>query len=153
MVNNIVQCRDLVPYYKSDSATESCSIPDVAMRVHDDTDDTVTSSSSNTNVSVDVSVSTVDASTEPDVTIPAESRHTGQVLMQANNAPTLRRTDTKDIIRFLRKYALYRQHIEDVNADSVVKVKPRTVKSMFDPVLLSALMKYERDFQAVGPTV
>ena len=153
MVNNIVQCRDLVPYYNSDSATESCSIPDVAMRVHNDTDDTVTSSSSNTNVSVDVSVSTVDASTEPDVTIPAESRHTGQVLMQANNAPTLRRTDTKDIIRFLRKYALYRQHIEDVNADSVVKVKPRTVKSMFDPVLLSALMKYERDFQAVGPTL
>ena len=155
MPNNIVQCRDLVSYYNSDSATESCSIPDVAMRVqgHDDTDDSATSSSANTKASVDASVSTVDASSGPDVKIPAESRHTGQVLMQANNAPTLRRTDTKDIIRFLRKYALYPQHIEDVNADSVVKVKPRSVKSMFDPVLLSALMKYERDFQAVGPTL
>jgi hypothetical protein len=107
MLDNIVQCRDLVPYYNSDSATESCSIPDVAMRIHDDTDDNVSSSSSNTNASVKASVSTADASSGPDVTIPAESRHNSQVLMQANNAPTLRRTDTKDIIRFLRKYALY----------------------------------------------
>jgi len=152
MSNNVVQCRDLVPYYNEDSSTETCSIPDVAMQLRGnthDSDDNVTLSSV-TDASVDASVLSVDTSNVPDVMLPAESRPTGQVLMQANNAPTLRRTDTKDIIRFLRKYALYRQNIEDVNAESVVKITPRTVKSMFDPVLLSALMKYERDWRGVG---
>jgi len=91
-----------------------------------DSDDNVTLSSV-TDASVDASVLSVDTSNVPDVMLPAESRTTGQVLMQANSAPTLRRTDTKDIIRFLRKYALYRQNIEDVNAESVVKITPRTV--------------------------
>src|SRR6185503_590726 len=105
-MNSVVQCRELVPYYNEDSSTETCSIPDFAMLVHDDDDNSVTLSST-TDVSVDASVTSVDASNGPDESLPAESRPSGQVLMQANNAP-LRWTDTKDIIRFMRKYTLYR---------------------------------------------
>src|SRR5690348_16143095 len=110
MPNTIVQCRDLVPFYNDDSTTETYTIPDIALPSNAVHNGNLTSSSS-TNLSVDDSKSRGHASNEPDVTIPAESRPSGQVLMQANNAPTIRRTDTKDIIRLLRKYALYRQNI------------------------------------------
>jgi hypothetical protein len=152
MRKNVVQCRDLVPYYNDDSTTETCSIPDIVMQLRDDpaqSDDSV--SSSKANVPADASVSSVDSSNEEDAMLPAESRPSGQVLMQANNPPTLRCTDTKDIIRFLRKYALYRQNIDDANADSVVKMTPRSVKSMFEPVLFSALMKYE--WKTMSPNI